>query len=62
MHHIVNHEFDYILFLSGDQLYQMDFKAKQRNIFHSNASDATEFGILKTDEESFIYLFYHREA
>src|SRR6187402_2686574 len=27
MHHIVNHEFEYILILSGDQLYQMDFRA-----------------------------------
>src|SRR6218665_1424063 len=26
MHHMVSHEFEYILILSGDQLYQMDFK------------------------------------
>ena len=25
MHHILNHEFEYVLILSGDQLYQMDF-------------------------------------
>jgi len=27
MHHFMNHEFDYALILSGDQLYQMDFNA-----------------------------------
>lgn len=26
MHHLDNHDYDYILVLSGDQLYQMDFK------------------------------------
>jgi glucose-1-phosphate adenylyltransferase len=71
MHHIVNHEFDYILILSGDQLYQMDFKAmlkahidKKAEISIAtipvNASDATEFGILKTDEESFITSFIEK--
>ncbi|MFD0941761.1 glucose-1-phosphate adenylyltransferase [Pedobacter boryungensis] len=71
MHHIVNHEFDYILILSGDQLYQMDFKAmlnahidKKAEISIAtipvNASDATDFGILKTDEESFITSFIEK--
>ena len=26
MHHLANHDHEYILILSGDQLYQMDFK------------------------------------
>ncbi|HNB61572.1 MAG TPA: sugar phosphate nucleotidyltransferase, partial [Saprospiraceae bacterium] len=26
MHHLVNHDYDYVLILSGDQLYQMDFE------------------------------------
>ncbi|MFA6277950.1 MAG: glucose-1-phosphate adenylyltransferase [Pedobacter sp.] len=71
MHHIVNHEFDYILILSGDQLYQMDFRAmlkahidKKAEISIAtipvNASDATDFGILKTDEESFITSFIEK--
>jgi glucose-1-phosphate adenylyltransferase len=71
MHHIVNHEFDYILILSGDQLYQMDFKAMLKEHIDKkaeisiatipvNASDATEFGILKTDEESFITSFIEK--
>src|SRR6478735_4218639 len=25
MHHLLNHDFKYVLILSGDQLYQMDF-------------------------------------
>ncbi|TKC06491.1 glucose-1-phosphate adenylyltransferase [Pedobacter polaris] len=71
MHHITNHEFDYILILSGDQLYQMDFKAMlQAHIDKGaeisiatipvHAKDATEFGILKTDEESFITSFIEK--
>lgn len=71
MHHIVNHEFEYILILSGDQLYQMDFKAmikahidKNADISIAtipvNASDATGFGILKTDDESFISSFIEK--
>lgn len=71
MHHIVNHEFDYILILSGDQLYQMDFKAminehidKNADISIAtipvNAKDATGFGILKTDDESFISSFIEK--
>jgi glucose-1-phosphate adenylyltransferase len=71
MHHIVNHEFDYILILSGDQLYQMDFKDmlkahidKKAEISIAtipvNAKDATDFGILKTDEESFITSFIEK--
>ncbi len=71
MHHITNHEFDYILILSGDQLYQMDFRAmlkahidKKADISIAtipvHAGDATEFGILKTDEESFISSFIEK--
>jgi glucose-1-phosphate adenylyltransferase len=71
MHHIVNHEFDYILILSGDQLYQMDFRDmlqahidKKAEISIATipvtAKDATDFGILKTDEESFITSFIEK--
>lgn len=71
MHHIVNHEFDYILILSGDQLYQMDFKDmlkahidKKAEISIAtipvHAKEATEFGILKTDEENFITSFIEK--
>lgn len=71
MHHITNHEFDYILILSGDQLYQMDFKAMLKAHVDKgaeisiatipvHAKDATEFGILKTDEDSFITSFIEK--
>ena len=71
MHHIVNHEFDYILILSGDQLYQMDFKDMLKAHVDKgaeitiatipvNGKDATDFGILKTDEESFITSFIEK--
>lgn len=63
MHHIVSHEFDYILILSGDQLYQMDFKDMIEKHIEANAEitiatipvtakDATDFGILKADDEN----------
>ena len=55
MHHIVSHEFDYILILSGDQLYQMDFKEMLKAHIDAEAEisiatipvtakDATDFG------------------
>jgi glucose-1-phosphate adenylyltransferase len=71
MHHIVNHEFDHVLILSGDQLYQMDFAAMLKAHVDSkaeisiatipvHANDATEFGILKTDENSFVASFIEK--
>lgn len=71
MHHIVSHEFDYILILSGDQLYQMDFQvminehiAKKAEITIATipvtGKDATDFGILKADEENMITSFIEK--
>lgn len=71
MHHIVSHDFDYVLILSGDQLYQMDFQEmlkvhvdKKADISIAtipvNAHDATGFGILKTNEESYISSFIEK--
>ncbi|RZS93844.1 glucose-1-phosphate adenylyltransferase [Aquimarina brevivitae] len=68
LHHLLNHEFQYALVLSGDQLYRMDFNQmlkahidKKADISIAtlpvNAKDATQFGILKTDTESFISSF-----
>jgi glucose-1-phosphate adenylyltransferase len=63
MKHLEKYEYEYILILSGDQLYQMDFK--EMIDFHKknggditiatipvNAKDATGFGIMKADEDS----------
>lgn len=71
LHHIVNHEFEYILILSGDQLYQMDFRDMLKAHVDSNAEisiatipvsgrDASDFGILKADEQSFITSFIEK--
>jgi len=71
MHHIVSHEFDHILILSGDQLYQMDFKEMiQAHIdaeaeisiatIPVTAKDANDFGIMKTDEENIITSFIEK--
>lgn len=71
MHHFVNYDFDYILILSGDQLYQMDFKemidahiASAAEITIATipvtAKDATDFGILKTDENKLITSFVEK--
>ncbi len=73
LRHISNLDFEHILILSGDQLYQMDFAAmidahKKKGADISiatipvNASDATEFGILKTDEENFISCFIEKPS
>jgi glucose-1-phosphate adenylyltransferase len=61
LRHIEPFESDYILILSGDQLYQMDFAEMLENhkklgahisvaTIPVNAKDATEFGILKSGE------------
>ncbi len=71
LRHISNLEFEYILILSGDQLYQMDFsammdahKAKGADITIATIPvddrDAPEFGILKTDENSHITSFIEK--
>ncbi|VAW14868.1 Glucose-1-phosphate adenylyltransferase, partial [hydrothermal vent metagenome] len=71
LHHFKRHDFDYALILSGDQLYQMDFNLMLNEHVSKNADisvatlpvndkDAPEFGILKTDENSFISSFIEK--
>jgi len=73
MHHFKNYDFDYFLILSGDQLYQMDFKLMvQEHIKNKadisiatipvSAKDATSFGILKTDNKNRINAFIEKPA
>jgi glucose-1-phosphate adenylyltransferase len=73
MPHFLNHEFDYALILSGDQLYQMDFNAMVEAHIKAeaditiatlpvNAKDAPEFGILKTNPDSTIQSFIEKPA
>jgi glucose-1-phosphate adenylyltransferase len=71
LRHIGNMDFEYVLILSGDQLYQMDFtqmlaehKAKNADITIATIPvaerEATEFGILKTNEENLITSFVEK--
>lgn len=73
MKHLEKYEYDYILILSGDQLYQMDFRKMMD--FHSEnegditiatipvkAKDATGFGILKSDADGNITSFIEKPA
>jgi len=71
LHHLAVHEFDYVLILSGDQLYQMDFEQMIENHIQKNAeisiatipvhaNDVPGFGILKTDHEGNITSFVEK--
>ena len=71
LHHLAPHEFDYVLILSGDQLYQMDFckmieehAAKEAEISIAtipvNEADSAGFGILKTDDQQLITEFIEK--
>lgn len=68
LHHIDNYDFEYVLILSGDQLYQMDFREMLQHHIENqadvsiatipvNAKDASDFGILKTDNKALITSF-----
>lgn len=71
LRHISNLEFEYILILSGDQLYQMDFSEMLKNHVQNAADisiatipvderDAPEFGILKSNEAGMITAFIEK--
>jgi glucose-1-phosphate adenylyltransferase len=73
MHHFLKHDFEYFLILSGDQLYQMDFRLMLDNHITNkaeisiatipvNGKDATSFGILKTNENNQITSFIEKPA
>jgi len=71
LRHINNYDYEYVLILSGDQLYQMDFetmidthKTKGADISIATIPvgdrEAPEFGILKADEENIITSFIEK--
>ena len=73
MQHFAKYEFDFALILSGDQLYQMDFNEMIEAHINTGADitlatlpviakEATEFGILKADEENIIQEFIEKPA
>ncbi len=71
LHHLAVHEFDYVLILSGDQLYQMDFEKMIDEHIKTQAeisiatipvhvNDVPGFGILKTNDENVITKFVEK--
>jgi glucose-1-phosphate adenylyltransferase len=73
LRHMVSYDADYVLILSGDQLYQMDFVEMIDNHVAKGADisiatipvgdrEAPEFGILKSDEEHSITSFIEKPA
>ncbi|CAN5168430.1 glucose-1-phosphate adenylyltransferase [soil metagenome] len=73
LRHINGYEFDYVLILSGDQLYQMDFEEMIDHHASSGADisiatipvgdrEAPEFGILKANEENVITSFIEKPS
>jgi glucose-1-phosphate adenylyltransferase len=73
LHHMENNEYDYVLVLSGDQLYQMDYQEMMKGHIDSgadlsiatipvNADDATGFGIMKTESDGTIPSFIEKPS
>ena len=71
LRHITRLDFEYILILSGDQLYQMDFAEMMEHHKNTGADisiatipvaerEASDFGILKVDENSMITSFIEK--
>ena len=71
LRHLQTFDFDYVLILSGDQLYQMDFCEMLDNHTATGADisiatipvskrEASEFGILKTDKNNMITSFIEK--
>ncbi len=73
LRHINGYDFEYILILSGDQLYQMDFEEMLDTHISSGADisiatipvgdrEAPEFGILKANEQNVITSFIEKPS
>ncbi len=69
--HLLNHDFDYVLILSGDQLYRMDFRKMIRQHIETNAEltiatipvhrqEAAGLGIMQIDRERRITRFVEK--
>ena len=73
IHHMENHSYEYVLILSGDQLYQMDYSEMLDLHIKQQADltvatipvvdrDATGFGIMKTNSNGLIDSFVEKPA
>lgn len=73
IHHMENHQYEHVLILSGDQLYQMDYRKlldkhkKNKSqltvaTIPVEANDATGFGIMKTNSDGLIDSFVEKPS
>ena len=73
IHHMENQRHDHVFILSGDQLYQMDYRHMMEKHEQNNADltvatipvvaeDATGFGIMKTNDQGMIESFVEKPA
>ncbi len=73
LHHLANYDYDHVLVLSGDQLYQMDYRKLLEVHDKENADvtiatlpvtaeEATGFGIMKTNEDGLIESFVEKPS
>lgn len=73
LHHLANYDYSHVLILSGDQLYQMDYRKMLKVHEEDNADvtvatipvksdEATGFGIMKTNEEGLIESFVEKPS
>ncbi len=71
LHHLSNQDYDYVLILSGDQLYQMNFEEMAKHHIAQNAEitiaalpvndrDAVDFGIMKLNKKGSIDSFIEK--
>lgn len=71
--HLENHDYEHVLILSGDQLYQMDYRDMLERHLEKNAEltvgtipvvadDATGFGIMKTNADGLIENFVEKPS
>lgn len=71
IHHMENHRHEHVFVLSGDQLYQMDYREMMQKHEKNDAdltvatipvvaNDATGFGIMKTNKEGIIENFVEK--
>ncbi len=71
LRHLQTYDFEHVLILSGDQLYQMDFEGMIKHHIEKNADisiaaipvaarEASEFGLLKVNDESIITSFIEK--
>ncbi|MFK7981069.1 MAG: glucose-1-phosphate adenylyltransferase [Saprospiraceae bacterium] len=71
MKHLMNHQYEHVLILSGDQLYQMDYRELLEDHIDKGADvsiattpvtakDATGFGIMKVNKEGIVEKFIEK--